>query len=93
MRPRADTRRGAGVEMAGIAGAQPAQRCYDPALKDKRRRMEYAGKPFKVVIIAIARLLLTQLNAIIRNDRNYVPGKTCEQQLLRGYQTLEKGLA
>ena len=47
---------------------------YDPALKDKRRRMENAGKPFKVVIIAIARLLLTQLNAIIRDDRNYVPG-------------------
>lgn len=47
---------------------------YDPALKEKRRRMEDAGKPFKVVIIAIARLLLTQLNAIIRDDRNYVPG-------------------
>ena len=32
---------------------------YDPALKYKRRRMENAGKPFKVVIIAIARLLHT----------------------------------
>ncbi|KCZ90614.1 ISHne4, transposase, partial [Hyphomonas hirschiana VP5] len=30
--------------------------------------------PFKVAIIAVARVLLTQLNAILREQRNYRPG-------------------
>lgn len=46
---------------------------YDPALKALRKRLEDAGKPFKVAIIAVARMLLTQLNAIIREERNYAP--------------------
>lgn len=47
---------------------------YDPALKALRKRLQDAGKPFKVAIIAVARILLTQLNAIIREQRNYMPG-------------------
>lgn len=47
---------------------------YDPALKALRQRLQDAGKPLKVALIAVARILLTQLNAIIKNKRNYVPG-------------------
>lgn len=47
---------------------------YDPALKTLRQRLQDAGKPFKVAIIAVARVLLTQLNAILREQRNYRPG-------------------
>jgi transposase len=48
---------------------------YDPALKALRTRLQTAGKPFKVAIIAVARILLTQLNAIIREKRNYQTAK------------------
>lgn len=43
----------------------------DPDLKAMRQRLEAAGKPFKVAIIAIARKLLTILNAMVRNERDY----------------------
>ena len=56
--------------------------CYDPALKALRTRLEAAGKPFKVAIIAVARILRTQLNAIVRENRNYVPSYPAEHQLL-----------
>jgi len=36
-----------------------------------RNRLEAAGKPFKVAIIAIARKLLTILNAMIGDNRTY----------------------
>jgi transposase len=39
---------------------------FDPALKALRERREAAGKPFKVAIIAVARILLAHLNAIVR---------------------------
>lgn len=44
---------------------------YDPALKAYRQRLIDAGKPFKVAIIATARKLLTQLNAIVKEQRDY----------------------
>ena len=47
---------------------------YDPALKALRKRLQDAGKPFKVAIIAVARVLLTQINAILRENRDYTPG-------------------
>ena len=47
-----------------------ASRC-DPTLKATRQKLEAAGKPFKVAIIAIARKLLTILNAMIRDGRDY----------------------
>jgi len=36
-----------------------------------RQRLEAAGKPFKVAIIAIARKLLTILNAVARDNKAY----------------------
>jgi len=44
---------------------------HDPELKAMRDRLIKAGKPFKVAIIALARKLLTILNAMIREDRDY----------------------
>lgn len=44
---------------------------YDPALKAYRKKLQETGKPFKVAIIATARKLLTQLNAIVKEGRNY----------------------
>ena len=43
----------------------------DPELKAMRDRLIAAGKPFKVAIIAVARKLLTILNAMIRENRDY----------------------
>lgn len=43
----------------------------DPEWKAERARMQAAGKPFKVIIIALARKLLTRLNAMMREQRNY----------------------
>jgi len=42
-----------------------------PALKAARERLEAAGKPAKVAILAIARKLLTILNAMIRDQRDF----------------------
>lgn len=47
-----------------------ASRC-DPVLKAARDRMKAAGKPTKVAILAIARKLLTILNAMLRDQRDY----------------------
>jgi transposase len=44
---------------------------YNPALKAVRERMQAAGKPAKVAILAIARKLLTILNAMVRDQRNF----------------------
>jgi transposase len=49
-----------------------ASRC-DPELKAMRARLQAAGKPFKVAIIAVARKLLTILNAMIRDRHVYQP--------------------
>ena len=43
----------------------------DPGLRAMRARLEAAGKPFKVAIIAVARKLLTILNAMARDNRTY----------------------
>ncbi|MDP3738652.1 MAG: IS110 family transposase [Hyphomonadaceae bacterium] len=47
-----------------------ASRC-DPELRAFRKRLQDRGKPFKVAIIATARKLLTILNAMIRERRDY----------------------
>ena len=44
---------------------------YDPELKACRARMIEAGKPLKVALIAIARKLLTRLNAMFRDSDDY----------------------
>lgn len=58
------------VRRALYLAAFIASRC-DPELKAMRQRLIDAGKPFKVAIIAVARKLLTILNAMIRERRNY----------------------
>jgi transposase len=44
---------------------------YDPAMKAFRARLVAAGKPIKLAITACARKLLTILNAMMKNARNY----------------------
>ena len=60
------------VRRALYAAAFIASR-HDAALIAYRRKLDDAGKPFKVAIIACARRLLTQINAMIRDNRNYEP--------------------
>ena len=43
----------------------------DPEMIAERARLQAAGKPFKVAIIALARKLLTRLNSMVKEDRNY----------------------
>jgi transposase len=45
--------------------------CRDPELRAVRARLRAAGKPYKVVIIALARKLLTRLNAMVRDGTDY----------------------
>ena len=44
---------------------------HDPELRAVRDRLRAAGKPYKVVIIALARKLLTRLNAMVRDGTDY----------------------
>jgi len=60
------------VRRALYLAAFIASRC-DGELKAHRERLIAAGKPFKVAIIATARKLLTMLNAIVRDGRDFVP--------------------
>lgn len=46
---------------------------YNPVLKVFRERLRAAGKPPKVAIIAVARKLLTILNAMIRENNTWQP--------------------
>ena len=39
---------------------------HDPGLRAVRKRLRAAGKPHKVVVIELARKLLTRLNAMAR---------------------------
>lgn len=65
----------ADVRRALYAAAFIASR-RNPELKAYREKLESAGKPFKVAIIAAARRLLVQLNCMIRENRNYVVNQT-----------------
>jgi transposase len=58
------------VRRAIYLAAFVASRC-DPNLKAMRQRLQDAGKPAKVAILAVARKLLTILNAMIRDNCNY----------------------
>jgi transposase len=44
---------------------------YDPAIRAFRQRLQDAGKPVKLAITACARKLLTILNAMIRDQKDY----------------------
>lgn len=61
----------AGVRRALYIAAFIASR-YDPALKAFRKRLQDAGKPVKVALTACARKLLTILNAMMKNGKDYV---------------------
>ena len=61
---RAEVRRS--LYLAGFIASR-----YDPRLRAFRTRLEAAGKPTKVAIVAVARKLLTILNAMLRDDKNY----------------------
>ncbi len=60
----------ANVRRALYLAAFSASRC-NPELKAYRKRLEQNGKSFKAAIIAVARKLLTQINAIVKDARNY----------------------
>ncbi len=61
---RAEVRRS--LYLAGFIASR-----YDPRLRAFRKRLEVAGKPTKVAIVAVARKLLTILNAMFRDGKDY----------------------
>ncbi|HXI86199.1 MAG TPA: IS110 family transposase [Parvularculaceae bacterium] len=58
------------VRRALYAAAFIASR-HEPGSKAYRQKLNNAGKPFKVAIVACARRLLTQINACVRDGRPY----------------------
>jgi len=46
---------------------------FNPILKPFRDRLVNAGKPKRVALIAVARKLLTMLNAILRDKQPWQP--------------------
>jgi transposase len=58
------------VRKSMFQAAKTAIRC-NPAMKARYQKLIDAGKPKKVAVIAVARVFLTQLNAIMREERNY----------------------
>lgn len=61
---RADVRRA--LYIAALSASR-----FNPELKAMRDRLQEAGKPAKVAILAVARKLLTILNAMARDARNF----------------------
>lgn len=62
---RADVRRA--LYLAGFIASR-----FDPRLKAFRQRLQNAGKPPKLAITACARKLLTILNAMLRDGKDYL---------------------
>ena len=60
------------VRKALYMAARAAVRC-DPHLAAFRARLLAVGKPKQVALIAVARKLLVALNAMIRDDRPWIP--------------------
>lgn len=58
------------VRRALYLAAFVASRC-DPGLKAFRQRLQAAGKPLKVALVACARKLLTILDAMLRTGQDY----------------------
>lgn len=46
---------------------------WNPTLKALYLRLRHAGKPAKVALVAVARKLLTALNAMVRDHRSWTP--------------------
>ena len=51
-------------------------RTHNPVIREFAKRLEAAGKPFKVVITACMRKLLVILNAMLKNKTKWSP-KNC----------------
>jgi transposase len=63
-------------------------RSYNPVIKAFAKRLADAGKPFKVVMTACMRKLLTMLNTMVRNNEAWNPQHaTCQKQSERHLQT------
>lgn len=60
------------VRATRYMGALSASRC-NPALRPFCRRLLAAGKPRVVALVAVARKLLTILNAILREGKPWLP--------------------
>ena len=60
------------VRSAAFIGALVAI-TYNPVLKEFYRRLVASGKPKMVALIAVARKLLTILNAILRDQKPWQP--------------------
>jgi transposase len=54
-----------------------ASRC-NPQLKALRERLAHAGKPAKVALVAVMRKLLTMLNAMLRDGREWQPASASD---------------
>jgi transposase len=59
-------------EKALFVGAMVAAR-YNPQLKSFRDKLVAAGKPKLIALVAVARKLITILNAILRDRRPWQP--------------------
>jgi transposase len=69
----------ASVRRVVFMGAMVATR-HNPVLKAFFERLVAASKPKKVAIIAVARKLLTILNAIVRDGPQFLEVSICETQ-------------
>lgn len=67
------------VRRALYMAALTAKRC-NPLLRDFSQRLHRAGKPFKVVMTACMRKLLTILNTMVRNAQPWHPKALIEQR-------------
>jgi transposase len=57
--------------MASLSAAR-----YNPPLRAFYRRLRAAGKLAKVALVAVARKLLTMLNAMLRDEHSWAPRTT-----------------
>ena len=67
--------RRATVRRALYLAALTASR-YDPGIRAFRSRLQAQGKPIKVILTACARKLLTILNAMMRDETDYIQQPT-----------------
>lgn len=54
----------------------PHPTCYNPTIKAFAQRLKAAGKPFKVIMTACMRKLLTMLNSMVRSNTPWNPEHT-----------------
>ena len=49
--------------------------CYNPDLRAKYRHLVAQGKPRKVAVVAVMRKLLVMANALLEQDRCWLPDR------------------